>query len=160
MRRNHRPVSFPIFIEMCNGGWLVSGSRKLCPYEHLWRTQPVDLEIHEVTTGVSLSTKTSPIAESIASLNPRINLSVPSRGFEPWLVDSNTRNLTNWSMITSLIQQLFGLYTNLRHKLLDLHVRTPWGKLHMLGWSPTKMAQRPLRSWLAPWSGAFSHTPG
>jgi hypothetical protein len=36
-------------------------------------TEPVDLEIHEVTTGASLSTGTSPTTESIAPLKPRIN---------------------------------------------------------------------------------------
>jgi hypothetical protein len=44
------------------------------PYEHLRKTEPADLEIHEVTTGTSLSTGTSPTTECIAPLNPRINL--------------------------------------------------------------------------------------
>jgi hypothetical protein len=43
-------------------------------YEHLRRTELADLEIHELTIGISLSTGTSPITESIAPLNPRINL--------------------------------------------------------------------------------------
>jgi hypothetical protein len=42
-------------------------------YEHLRWTEPVDLEI-QVTTGASLSTRTSPTNESIAPLNPEINL--------------------------------------------------------------------------------------
>jgi hypothetical protein len=41
-------------------------------YEHLRRTEPADLEIHEVTTGTSLS-GTSPTTENIASLNSGIN---------------------------------------------------------------------------------------
>ena len=36
-------------------------------------TDPVDLEIHEVTADASLSTGTPPTTESIAPLNPRIN---------------------------------------------------------------------------------------
>jgi hypothetical protein len=48
--------------------------RKPYPYEHLRRTALADLEIHEVTTGTSLSTGTSSTIESIAPLNPRINL--------------------------------------------------------------------------------------
>ena len=40
-------------------------------YEHLRRTMPTDLEIHEVTTGASLSTGTY---ESMSLLNPEINL--------------------------------------------------------------------------------------
>jgi hypothetical protein len=47
--------------------------RKTYPYKHLRRTEPVDLEIYEVTTGASLSTGTSPTTESIAPLNPEIN---------------------------------------------------------------------------------------
>jgi hypothetical protein len=43
-------------------------------YEHPRRTEPVDLKIHEVTTGVSLSTGTSPTTECIAPLNPGIDL--------------------------------------------------------------------------------------
>jgi hypothetical protein len=43
-------------------------------YGHLQKTKPVDLEIHKVITGASLSTGTSSTAESIASLNPGINL--------------------------------------------------------------------------------------
>jgi hypothetical protein len=43
-------------------------------YEHLRRTESADLEIHVVTTDVLLSTRTSPTNESIASLNPKINL--------------------------------------------------------------------------------------
>jgi hypothetical protein len=42
-------------------------------YEHIRRTELVDLEVHEVITGASLSTGTSPITESIAPLNPGIN---------------------------------------------------------------------------------------
>jgi hypothetical protein len=42
-------------------------------YEHLRRTELVDLEIHEVSTGASLSTETSPTTESIVPLNPEIN---------------------------------------------------------------------------------------
>jgi hypothetical protein len=41
-------------------------------YGHLQKTKPVDLKIHEVTTGASLSTGTSSTAESIAPLNPGI----------------------------------------------------------------------------------------
>ena len=44
--------------------------RKSYPYEHLRRTEPADLEIHEVTTYASLSTGTSPTTKSIAPLNP------------------------------------------------------------------------------------------
>ena len=47
--------------------------RKLYLYEHLWRTEPINLEIDEVTTDVLLSTGTSPTTESIAPLNPEIN---------------------------------------------------------------------------------------
>jgi hypothetical protein len=36
-------------------------------------TESADLEIHEVTTGVTLSTGTSPTTESIGPLNPKIN---------------------------------------------------------------------------------------
>jgi len=43
------------------------------PYEHLRRTEPADLEIHEVTMDASLSTETSPTTESIALLNLGIN---------------------------------------------------------------------------------------
>jgi hypothetical protein len=43
------------------------------PYEHLRRTEPLDLEFYEVTTGTSLSTGTSPIIENIVALNLRIN---------------------------------------------------------------------------------------
>jgi hypothetical protein len=39
--------------------------RKPYPYEHLRRTEPADLEIHEVTIGASLSTGTLPTTESI-----------------------------------------------------------------------------------------------
>ena len=44
------------------------------PYELLQRTEPADLEIHEVTISVSLSMGTSPTTKSIAPLNHRINL--------------------------------------------------------------------------------------
>jgi hypothetical protein len=37
-------------------------------------TEPADLKIHEATTDTSLSTGTSSTTESIAPLNPRINL--------------------------------------------------------------------------------------
>ena len=47
---------------------------KTYPYEHIRRTEPADLEIHEVTTDASLTTGTSPTIESIAPLNPGINL--------------------------------------------------------------------------------------
>ena len=47
--------------------------RKSYPYEHLWSTEPADLEIHEVTTGALLSTEMSPTTETIALLKPRIN---------------------------------------------------------------------------------------
>ena len=47
--------------------------RKPYPYEHLWSTELADLEIHEVTTGASLSMGTLPTTESIASLNTGIN---------------------------------------------------------------------------------------
>ena len=43
------------------------------PYEHLRRTEPADLEIHEVTMDASLSTETSLTTESIALLNLGIN---------------------------------------------------------------------------------------
>jgi hypothetical protein len=36
-------------------------------------TEPTNLEIHEVTIGVSLSTETSPATEFVAPLNPEIN---------------------------------------------------------------------------------------
>jgi hypothetical protein len=36
-------------------------------------TEPVDLKIHEITTGISLSMKTSPTTENIVPLNPGIN---------------------------------------------------------------------------------------
>jgi hypothetical protein len=47
-------------------------------------TEPPDLEIHEVTTGASLSTGMSPTTESIAPLNPVIN---PGKGEHPCEVD-------------------------------------------------------------------------
>jgi hypothetical protein len=43
------------------------------PYEHLQSTGSTDLEIHEVTTGASLSTGTLPTTESITPLNLEIN---------------------------------------------------------------------------------------
>jgi hypothetical protein len=42
------------------------------PYKHL-RNAPADLEIHEITTGASLSTRTSSTTENIVPLNPRMN---------------------------------------------------------------------------------------
>jgi hypothetical protein len=42
-------------------------------YKHLRRSKPIDLEIHEVTTGVSLSTGTSPTTKTIEPINPGIN---------------------------------------------------------------------------------------
>jgi len=54
------------------------------PYEHLRRTEPTDLEIHEVTTDVSLLTGTSPITENIAPLNSGIN---PGKCEHPCQVD-------------------------------------------------------------------------
>jgi hypothetical protein len=42
-------------------------------YEYIKETEPADLGIHEVTTGVVLSMETSPTTESIALLNPEIN---------------------------------------------------------------------------------------
>jgi hypothetical protein len=47
--------------------------RKPYPYEYLQKTEPIDLEIHEVTTGVSQSTGMSPTTESITPLNPWTN---------------------------------------------------------------------------------------
>jgi hypothetical protein len=44
------------------------------PYEHLRRTESIDFEFHEVSTGASLLTGTSPATASIALLNPEINL--------------------------------------------------------------------------------------
>jgi hypothetical protein len=52
----------------------INARTQILPYERLRRTESADLEIHEVSTGVSLSTKTSPTTESIAPLNPKINL--------------------------------------------------------------------------------------
>jgi hypothetical protein len=43
------------------------------PHEHIRRTEPPDLEIHEVTTGASLSTGTSLTTKSIALINSEIN---------------------------------------------------------------------------------------
>jgi hypothetical protein len=43
------------------------------PYEHLRRTKPTDLEIHEVTTDALLSMGMLPTTESIAPLNSGIN---------------------------------------------------------------------------------------
>jgi len=43
-------------------------------YKHLRKTEPANHEIHEVTTGVSLSTEMSATTESIAQINPKINL--------------------------------------------------------------------------------------
>jgi hypothetical protein len=43
------------------------------PYEHLWRTEPADLEVDKVTTGASLLTGTPPTTETIAPGNPGIN---------------------------------------------------------------------------------------
>jgi len=63
-RRPHTHAHSPLWTHI----------RKLYLYEHLRRTEPADLEIHEVTIGTSLSTGTSPTTESIAPLNPRINL--------------------------------------------------------------------------------------
>jgi hypothetical protein len=60
----------PILIHLC----------KLYLYKHLRRTEPTNLEIHEVTTDASLSTGTSPTTESIAPLNPEIN---PGNNKEP-----------------------------------------------------------------------------
>jgi hypothetical protein len=42
------------------------------PYEHLWITELIDLEIHEITTGASLSTGVTYHwnSESIVPLNP------------------------------------------------------------------------------------------
>ena len=56
------------------------------PYEHLRRIVPADLEIHEVTTGVSLSTGTSPTTESITSLNPEINPEKYEHPCQAWAV--------------------------------------------------------------------------
>jgi hypothetical protein len=42
--------------------------------EHLRRTEPANHEIHEITTGASLWTVTSPTTENIALLYPRTNL--------------------------------------------------------------------------------------
>jgi hypothetical protein len=47
--------------------------RRPYSYEHLRRIELADLEIHEVTTGASLSTGTSSTTESITPLNHRIN---------------------------------------------------------------------------------------
>ena len=44
----------------------------LTPYEHLRRLSRQILEINEVTTGTSLSTRTSPTTECTTSLNPKI----------------------------------------------------------------------------------------
>jgi hypothetical protein len=72
---------------------------KLYPYEHIRRTELADLEIHEVTIGVSLSMETSPTAENIALLNPEINLRkyapVPSQGLEPGWISSTISSTTN-----------------------------------------------------------------
>ena len=54
------------------------------PYEHLRRTEPADLEIHEVTMDVSLSTETSLTTESIAPLNLGIN---PGKYEHPYQVE-------------------------------------------------------------------------
>ena len=43
------------------------------PYELLRKTEPTDLEIHEVITCALQLTGTSPTTESIAPLNPGIN---------------------------------------------------------------------------------------
>jgi hypothetical protein len=47
-------------------------------------TEPANLENHEVTTGVSLSTGTSPTIESITLLIPRIN---PEKYEHPYQVE-------------------------------------------------------------------------
>jgi hypothetical protein len=54
--------------------WTHAHTHTLYPYEHLWRTESVDLEVDEVTTDVSLLTGTSPTIEKIASVNLKINL--------------------------------------------------------------------------------------
>ena len=61
----------PLLISAYSPLWI--HVRKPYPYEHLRKTEPADLEIHEVTTGASLSTGTSPTTKSIAPLNPEIN---------------------------------------------------------------------------------------
>jgi hypothetical protein len=81
--------------------------RKPYPYKHLRRTEPADHEIHEVTSGASMSTGMSPTTKSITPFNPGINLGkcehlyqvedlnpsgqVPPQGTQPadlWLVCS------------------------------------------------------------------------
>jgi hypothetical protein len=47
-------------------------------------TEPVDLEIHEATTGTSLSSGTSPTTKSIPPLNPGIN---PGKYEHPYQVE-------------------------------------------------------------------------
>jgi hypothetical protein len=48
--------------------------RKPYLYEHLRKTEQDNRGIHEITTGVSLLMGTSSTIESIAPVNPRINL--------------------------------------------------------------------------------------
>jgi len=48
--------------------------RKSFLYEHLWKIEPADLEIHKVTTDALLSMVTSFTTERIAPIKPRINL--------------------------------------------------------------------------------------
>ena len=85
--------------------------RKPYPYEHLWGTEPTDLEIHKVTTGASQSTATSPTTESIVPLNPRINQEkfkylCQVEDLEPGWAGSTTKNPINLSMI-SLRKKMF-----------------------------------------------------
>jgi hypothetical protein len=54
-------------------------------HEHLRRTEPTDLEIHEVTTGVSLSMGTSLTTKSIALINSEIN---SGKYEQPWQVEN------------------------------------------------------------------------
>jgi hypothetical protein len=51
-------------------------------YEHLWRTEPTDLEVDEVTTYASLLTDTSPTTEKIAPDNRGINIGKCKRPFQ------------------------------------------------------------------------------
>lgn len=59
-------------------------AHKPYPNEYLYKTTLEDLEIDEATTGISLSTGTSPATESLTPLNPIINL---EKHEHPWQVE-------------------------------------------------------------------------
>jgi hypothetical protein len=96
--------------------------RKPYSYEHLQRTEPVDLEIHEVTTGASLLTGTSPTTKSIAPLNPRIN---PGKYEHPCQVeDLKPVDRFHHKKSNHLIYDQFTIFVDL-HKHVDVSWSSP-----------------------------------